>query len=62
MKMYDNAGNVVAEQNVGSAKDGTTIVTNTMYDAGRTVAQSISVSDLHGNAHAQTVLNGKLLP
>jgi hypothetical protein len=62
MKMYDHAGNVVAEQNVGIAKDGTTIVTNTIYDGGRTVAQSISVSDLHGNARSETVLNGKLLP
>lgn len=62
MKMYDNAGNVVAEQNVAITKDGTTIATNTMYDAGRTVAQSISVSDLHGNVRSQTVLNGKILP
>jgi hypothetical protein len=62
MKMYDNSGNVVAEQNASITKDGTTIVTNTMYDAGRVVAQSISVSDLHGNANSQTVLNGKLLP
>lgn len=62
MKMYDNAGNVVAEQNVGITKDGTTVATNTMYDAGRPVAQNISVTDLHGNAHSQTVLNGKLLP
>jgi hypothetical protein len=62
MKMYDNAGKLVAEQNVGITKDGTSIVTNTIYDAGRSVAQSISVADLRGNAHSQTVLNGKLLP
>jgi len=62
MKMYDNAGNVIAEQNVGITNNGTTVVTNTMYDAGRAVAQSISVSDLKGNRRSETVLNGKLLP
>jgi hypothetical protein len=62
MKMYDNAGNIVAEQHVGIAKDGAAIITNTMYDAGRTVAQSISVSDLQGRVRAETVLNSKLLP
>ena len=62
MKMYDNAGNVVAEQNVGVTKEGTTIVTNTMYDAGRVVAQRIFVADLKGNSRSETVLNGRLLP
>ena len=62
MKMYDNAGNVVAEQNVGVTKEGTTIVTNTMYDAGRVVAQSIFVADLKGNSRSETVLNGRILP
>jgi hypothetical protein len=62
MKMYDNAGNVVAEQNVGITKDGVTILTSTMYDGGRAVAQAICVSDLQGNTRSQTVLNGKLLP
>jgi len=62
MKMYDNGGNVVAEQNVGITNNGTTVVTNTMYDAGRAVAQSISVADLQGHVRSETVLNGKLLP
>jgi hypothetical protein len=62
MKMYDNAGKLVAEQNVGITNNGTTVVTNTMYDAGRAVAQSISVADLQGNVRSETVLNGKLLP
>jgi len=62
MKMYDNSGNVVAEQNVIFAKDGGLVTTNTMYDNERPVAQTISVSDLRGNVRAETVLGGKILP
>jgi hypothetical protein len=62
MKMYDNSGNIIAEQNVSITREGTTIITSTMYDAGRTVAQTISVSDLKGNVRSETVLNGKILP
>jgi ectoine hydroxylase-related dioxygenase (phytanoyl-CoA dioxygenase family) len=62
MKMYDNHGNVVAEQNVSTMREGTTVITNTMYDNGRPVAQTISVADQKGNVRSETVWNGKLLP
>jgi hypothetical protein len=64
MKMYDNAGHVVAEQNVIFRQDGGYVTTNTMYDGdtGRPAAQTVSVKDTKGNAHSETVFNGKLLP
>jgi hypothetical protein len=62
MIMRDNHGNVIAEQSVILREDGGFVTTNTMYDNGRTVAQTISAADLKGNLRSETVLNGKLLP
>lgn len=62
MKMYDNSGNVVAEQNVTITKEGATITTNTMYDNGRPVIQNIAVRDNQGNVRTESITGGKLLP
>jgi hypothetical protein len=62
MKMYDNSGNVVAEQTVAISKEGTIISTNTMYHNGNVVAQNIGVRDDSGSVRSESVLGGKLLP
>ena len=62
MKMYDNSGNVVAEQNTGITKEGTTISTNTMYQNGRPIVQNISVRDNNGNVRTETIIGKKLQP
>jgi hypothetical protein len=60
--MFNNKGEVVAEQNVVVTKDGSVASTNTMYDNGRAIVQNISVRDQQSNVRTETVVGGKLLP
>ena len=62
MKMYDNHGIVVAEQNVAFGKDGSVVISNTMYDDGKVVSQHVSVADSQGNTRSEDFLRGKILP
>ncbi len=62
MKMRNNKGEVVAEQNVGITKEGNVVSNNTMYDNGRPVVQNIAVRDTLGNVRNESILGGKLLP
>ena len=64
MKMFDNSGKLVAEQNVILTNNGN-IVSNTLYDtgSGRVVSQQVTVTDFSkGNVRSETVRNGKILP
>jgi hypothetical protein len=62
MLMRDNQGSIVAEQNVALAKDGSLVISNTMFHAERVVSQHVSVTDLHGNTRTIDLLHGKILP
>jgi hypothetical protein len=62
MKMFDNAGNLAAEQNVAFGKDGSVVISNTMYDNGKVVSQHVSVTDSQGNTRSEDFLRGKILP
>ena len=62
MKMFDNAGNLAAEQNVALGKDGSVVISNTIYDKGNVVSQHVSVTDLQGNTRSEDFLRGKILP
>jgi hypothetical protein len=62
MQMFDNAGNLAAEQNVAFGKDGSVVISNTMYDNGKVVSQHVSVTDSQGNTRSEDFLRGKILP
>jgi len=62
MKLFDNAGNLAAEQNVAFGKDGSVVISNTMYDNGKVVSQHVSVTDSQGNTRSEDFLRGKILP
>ena len=64
MKMFDNSGKLVAEQNVILTNNGN-IVSNTLYDTGTgcVVSQQVSVTDFtKANVRSEIVRNGKILP
>jgi hypothetical protein len=62
MIMRNNKGEVIAEINTAVTQDGTTFITNTLYNGGRVVSQNISVRDSQGNVKTCDVLGGKILP
>ena len=62
MLIRDNNGELVGEINSSVTDKGERIVTNTMYQNGRPVAQNISVRDTEGKVHTTNVLGGKILP
>jgi hypothetical protein len=43
-------------------KDGSVVISNTMYDNGKVVSQHVSVTDSQGNARSEDFLRGKILP
>ena len=64
MKMFDNSGKLVAEQNAILTNNGN-IVSNTLYDTGTgsVISQQVSVTDFSkGNVRSEIVRNGKILP
>jgi hypothetical protein len=62
MIMRNNKGEVVGEINTAVSQDGTTVITNTLYNGGRVVSQNISVRDSQGNVKTTDLLGGKILP
>jgi hypothetical protein len=62
MKSYDNQGKLVGEINHFRTVDGKSITTNTQYNNGRPVNQSITVVEPNGKVSTTNVINGKLLP
>jgi hypothetical protein len=62
MIMHNNKGEVVAEINTSVTQDGTTVITNTLYNGERVVSQNISVRDSQGKVKTTNVLGGKILP
>ena len=62
MLSRNNQGEVTGEINTSFTDKGEKIVTNTIYNDGRPVAQNISVRDNEGKVHTTNVLGGKILP
>jgi hypothetical protein len=62
MQTRDNKGEVVGEINTTFTDKGEKIVTNTMYNNGRPVAQNISVRDNEGKVRTTNIIGGKILP
>ena len=62
MQIRDNSGQLVGEINTAYTSAGEVITTNTMYDRGNPVFQTISVRDNQGQARKTNVIRGKILP
>lgn len=62
MIIRNNRGEVIAELNTAVTQDGTTIITNTLYNDERVVRQQVCVRDSQGNVKETGVWGGKVLP
>ena len=62
MQSRDNQGEVIGEINTSFTDKGEKIVTNTIYNNGRPVAQNISVRDNEGKVRTTNIIGGKILP
>lgn len=62
MQIRDNHGNLIGEINTAYTGAGDVITTNTMYDRGNPVFQTISVRDNQGQVRTTKVIRGKILP
>jgi hypothetical protein len=62
MLSRNNQGEVIGEINTSFTDKGEKIVTNTIYNNGRPVAQNISVRDNEGKVRTTNVIGGKILP
>ncbi len=62
MLSRNNQGEVIGEINTSFTDNGEKIVTNTIYNNGRPVAQNISVRDNEGKVRTTNVIGGKILP
>ena len=62
MQIRNNRGELVGEINTAFTGTGEVIVTNTTYDRGNPVFQTISVRDNQGKVRTTNVIRGKILP
>jgi len=62
MKAFNNKGELTGEISTGLTENGDRITTNTLYDRGNPVVQTITVRDNQGNVRTTTVLGTKILP
>jgi len=62
MLSRNNQGEVIGEINTSFTDKGEMIVTNTIYNNGRPVAQNISVRDNEGKVRTTNIIGGKILP
>jgi hypothetical protein len=62
MQIRNNRGELIGEINTAFTDRGEVIVTNTTYDRGNPVFQTISVRDNQGEVHTTNVIRGKILP
>ena len=62
MLIRNNKGEVVGEMNMSISQDGTIINTNTLYNGGHPVTQTISIRDNQGKVRTTNVIGGKILP
>jgi len=62
MLSRNNQGEVIGEINTSFTDKGEKIVTNTIYNNGRPVAQNISIRDNEGKVRTTNIIGGKILP
>ena len=62
MQIRNNWGELIREINTAQTSAGEVITTNTMYDRGNPVFQTISVRDNQGQIRTTNVIRGKILP
>jgi hypothetical protein len=62
MQIHNNWGELIGEINTTYTSAGEIITSNTMYDRGNPVFQTISVRDNQGQVRTTNVLRGKILP
>jgi hypothetical protein len=62
MQIRNNWGELIGEINTAYTSEGEVITTNTMYDRGNPVFQTINVRDNQGRVHTTNVIRGKILP
>lgn len=62
MLIRNNKGEVIGEMNMSITQDGNVVNTNTLYNDGRPVTQTISIRDNHGKVRTTNVIGGKILP
>lgn len=62
MQIRNNWGELIGEINTAYTGAGEVITTNTMYDRGTPVFQTISVRDNQGQVRTTNVIRGKILP
>jgi len=62
MQIHDNRGRLIGEINSAFTDRGAVVVTNTVYNQGSPVFQTISVRDNEGKVRTANVIGGKILP
>lgn len=62
MQIRNNWGELIGEINTAYTSAGKVIITNTMYDRGNPVVQTISARDNQGQVRTTNVIRGKILP
>jgi len=62
MKSFNNHGELTGEINSGLTDNGDRVTTNTLYDRGNPVVQTVTVRDNQGNVGTTNVIGGKILP
>ena len=62
MQIRNNSGELIGEINTAYTDAGQVITTNTMYDRGNPIFQTISVRDNQGQMRTTNVIRGKILP
>ena len=62
MIMRNNRNEVIGELNTSFTKDGSTIITNTLYYGKCVVTQQVSLRDSQGKVKNMEVFGGKILP
>jgi hypothetical protein len=62
VQIRNNSGQLIGEINTAQTGAGEVITTNTMYDRGNPVFQTISIRDNQGQVRTTNVIRGKILP
>ena len=62
MQIRNNRGELIGEINTAYTSAGEVIVTNTTYERGNPIFQTISVRDNQGQVRTTNVIRGKILP
>lgn len=62
MKSHDNNGKLVGEINHFRTTSGDSVTSNTTFNNGRVVSQTVSIAQPNGKVSTTTTLGSKLLP